>query len=172
MLNAIISKDLAVFDETNLLNKRFPEINISLQHVYGFQSYDRRNTLIYAEDYDEEWFQPEYGRKKFYNLNQNSQRLYCYFVSRVVVVCESIKLSQKFYEGHKFKVSCMKVHPSRKIIASGETSENPSIHIWETRDCSPLKVIKTQHGAGIINLAWSSDGSVLISIGMDKFFSI
>lgn len=66
----------------------------------------------------------------------------------------------------------MKVHPSRKIIASGETSDNPCIHIWETRDCSPLKVIKTEHGAGIINLAWSSDGTFLISLGMDKFFSI
>lgn len=93
MLNAIISKDLNQFDETNLLNKRFPEISISLSHVYGFQSYDRRGTLAYVEDYDEEWIQPEYGKRKYYNIYENSQRFYCYFISRVVVISDSIKLN-------------------------------------------------------------------------------
>lgn len=57
-------------------------------------------------------------------------------------------------------------------MATGETSSRPQIHIWSVRDCSPLKVIKTDHGAGIINLAFSRDGSLLISLGMDSFFSI
>jgi WD40 repeat protein len=172
MLNAIMSKDLEEFDETELLNQRFPEISLSLSHVYGFESYDRRNTLMYVEDYEEDWETTYKGEMQYHPVFENSNRFYCYFVSRIVVMSDSERMGQKFYEGHKSKISCMKVHPSRKIVATGETAENPTIHLWEPRDCSPLKIIATDHGAGIINLAFSADGSFLISIGMDKYFSI
>lgn len=172
MLNAIMSKDLEEFDETFLLNKRFPEISISLSHVYGFESYDRRNTLMYVEDYDERWIPQDINNLNYYTSFDKSLRLYCYFVSRVVVISDSQVLDQKFYEGHKNKISCMKIHPCRSIVATGETAENPTIHIWNVHDCLPMHIIETDHGAGIINLAFSSDGEFLISLGMDKFFSI
>lgn len=89
-----------------------------------------------------------------------------------MVISDSLKLDQKFYEGHRNKISCMKVHPNRSVVATGETAENPSIHIWNIRDCLPMHIIQTDHGAGIINLAFSSDGSFMISLGMDKYFSI
>lgn len=74
MLNAIMSKDLDEFDETYLLNKRFPELSISLSHVYGFESYDRRNTLMYVEDYDEEWTPPNPENLTYYAPYEKSER--------------------------------------------------------------------------------------------------
>ena len=35
-----------------------------------------------------------------------------------------------------------------------------------------LAILKTSHKGGILHLAFSGDGSVLISIGMDKTFSL
>lgn len=179
MLNAIISKDMDAFDETNAYNKRYPELSLTLNHVYGFEAYDRRNTLMYVEDYDEIEEQNESESTindsilmRYYKLNNASKRFYCYFTSRVAIIADSDKLQQKFYEGHKNKISCMVAHPSRSIVATGETSESPQIHIWGVRDCSPLKVITTDHGAGIINMAFSKDGSFLVSLGMDQNFSI
>jgi WD40 repeat protein len=62
----------------------------------------------------------------------------------------------------------MVVHPSKMIVATGEADSNPLIHIWDIYTCSTIKVIKTYHLAGIINIEFSNDGSFLYSIGNDK----
>jgi hypothetical protein len=32
---------------------------------------------------------------------------------------------QRFYEGHKKKVTCFSIHPEKVLVASGEASLNP-----------------------------------------------
>jgi len=58
------------------------------------------------------------------------------------------------------------------IVATGETSPVPSIHIWSIVNLEPFKVIQTFHRDGIQHLKFSNDGVFLISISVDTFFSI
>jgi WD40 repeat protein len=101
-----------------------------------------------------------------------SMRQYVYFTSRVAVVANNGTLKQRFYEGHASKIACMTVHPSRKSIATGECVESPQIHVWNVLYCTPEAVIQTHHGAGIVNLAFSRCGDLLVSVGVDKYFSL
>ena len=46
-------------------------------------------------------------------LHDDCERLVVYFASRIAVVMSTKQNSkQRFYEGHKFKVTCIAVHPS------------------------------------------------------------
>ena len=93
-------------------------------------------------------------------------------MSRIAVVRDFGVLDQKFYEGHSNKISCMAIHPSRKIVATGEGADSPQIHVWSVLTRAPKAIIQTNHGAGIINMAFSRCGSLLVSIGVDKYLSL
>jgi len=58
------------------------------------------------------------------------------------------------------------------IIATGEASPNPSIHIWNIITLEPYKIIETNHKNGILHLAFSKDGEFLVSVGYDRYYSI
>jgi WD40 repeat protein len=136
------------------------------------QAYDRRNTLAYAEVYNHHW-EPSTEQLLPYDTYQiGSMRQYVYFVSRIAVVANNGTLKQRFYEGHNSKISCMAIHPSRKSVATGECIESPQIHVWSVLYCTPEAVIQTNHGAGIVNMAFSRCGDLLVSVGVDKYFSL
>ncbi len=44
--------------------------------------------------------------------HEDCQRYFVFFTSRVAVIFDPITNKQRFYEGHKFKITCMAVHPS------------------------------------------------------------
>mmetsp|Transcript_9178 Transcript_9178/g.8080 ORF Transcript_9178/g.8080 Transcript_9178/m.8080 type:complete len:293 (+) Transcript_9178:674-1552(+) len=100
------------------------------------------------------------------------ERFFVYFVSRIGIVYNPNHNKQKFYQGHKYKITCQASHPSRLIIATGESAPSPSIHIWNILTLEPLKIVKTDHKNGILTMSFSHDGVLLASCGFDKFFSI
>lgn len=57
-------------------------------------------------------------------------------------------------------------------MATGESSPTPSVHIWSLTTLEPLKIIKTFHKNGILNMQFSKDGVYLITVGIDMFFSV
>ena len=77
-----------------------------------------------------------------------------------------------FYQGHSVKISCIAKHPSRPFMATGEVNVNPTIHVWDANTLETLVVLKTSHKGGVLHLAFSGDGSLLLSVGMDKAFSL
>ena len=66
----------------------------------------------------------------------------------------------------------MTVHPTLTYIATGEVNVCPTIHIWDATTLETVIILKSSHKAGILHLAFSGDGSLLLSLGMDKAFSI
>jgi WD40 repeat protein len=171
-LNTILSNSLPEFDEGILLNRRVPEVSLTLDHVYGFEAFDRRKTLRYVEFYKDKWTPSFREIYPYYEPHTGSSKSFVYFISRVAIVQDSLKMTQRFYEGHMSKISCLAIHPNKKDVATGETAENPQIHIWNSQHCSLKKVITTNHGAGIINMAFSRCGTLVFSVGMDKNFSL
>lgn len=59
---------------------------------------------------------------------------------------------QIFYEGHKSKIACLIVHSLKYIVATGEASSKPTIHIWNALNCEPLRVLNTFHKNGNYDL--------------------
>ena len=177
LLNTLYSHTLEPFDENSLLNKRIPEVSIRLDRVYGFEAYERRNTLAYISLGSSEVWEPEklglYSYDQITSTSPNNKN-FVYFVSRVAVVAHSGTKRQRFYEGHSNKISCMAVHPSKQMVATGECAESPQIHVWRADEdvCSPEAVVRTNHGTGIVNLAFSHCGELLVSVGIDKYFSL
>lgn len=66
----------------------------------------------------------------------------------------------------------MALHPFKFFVATGECSQSPEIHIWNIVNTAPFKIIKTYHQNGILHLAFSRDGSLLLSVGADSQYSI
>jgi WD40 repeat protein len=49
---------------------------------------------------------------------------------------------------------------------------NPQIHVWDAQTMETIKILDTAHSGGVLHLIFSTDGQKLISIGMDRTFSI
>ena len=58
------------------------------------------------------------------------------------------------------------------IVATGETSSTPCIHVWSVVNLEPFKVLQTFHKDGILHLKFSHDGTFLISVSVDSYYSI
>jgi len=55
-------------------------------------------------------------------VHEKCQRDFLYFAGRVLVIFDPLLKKQRFYEGHKKKVTCFSIHPEKVIVASGEAS--------------------------------------------------
>jgi WD40 repeat protein len=58
------------------------------------------------------------------------------------------------------------------VVATGEAALDPHLHIWSIVSLEPLNIIKTYHKNGISQCAFSQDGNFIVSVGMDKQFSM
>ena len=95
-----------------------------------------------------------------------------YISSRVAIVYNPLNNQQKFYEGHRFKITCLAIHPLKCFVATGESAPRPTIHIWNVFNTEPVKIIKTNHKNGIYDLMFSRDSSLIVSVGIDENYSI
>ena len=77
----------------------------------------------------------------------------------VKITCDSALI------GHLSGVLTLAASPDQKLIASG--SYDQTIRIWDTRSWKCLKVLKG-HGGGIKGLAFTRDGSTLLSTASDN----
>jgi len=119
----------------------------------------------------------------------NCERHFLYFTSRLAIIYNPLSKTQRIYQGHRYKITCLSVHPSSpffifkqfligktkftgRIVASGESSARPFIHVWNVINLEPYKILRTYHKNGIINLAFSRDGALIVSLGMDKNFRL
>ena len=50
----------------------------------------------------------------------------------------------------------MDIHRSKKIVATGEASINPEIHIFDATNQKNLRIINTFHKTGILMLKFST----------------
>ncbi len=58
------------------------------------------------------------------------------------------------------------------LVATGESNQEPTIHIWSIISLEPFRLLQTWHKGGIVQLAFSRCGKMIISIGYEKNFSI
>lgn len=112
------------------------------------------------------------------------------YPAAAVCIVHNLKWNtQRFFLGHTSAVTCIAVHPSGSIVASGQLGNRPPVCIWDARPSagatvsglsSPSAAPTTSGGAvpkhlanlmhhtdGISCCAFSPDGALLITVGGD-----
>lgn len=206
-MNFLASNYTSPYEENDYLEKRVPAISMRLNHVYGIECFNRRNTIFYLHyhplkqaakqeqlrraklakerrqkmeevplhpNYIKEMLFSKYSALPYDKKHTHCTRKICYFVSRVAVISpvDSNERNQKFYEGHRAQISCMSIHPSKMIVATGEAAKRPQIHVWSAINCSLITKLDTYHTNGVLNMCFSYDGFYLISVGLDSSSTI
>lgn len=95
-----------------------------------------------------------------------------YVTSQYGIMLDVNNNKQKFYQGHLQKISSIAKHPYLRIVATGEINITPEIHVWDAETMESIVIMKSAHRGGVLHLRFSTDGQQLVSIGMDKTFSI
>jgi WD40 repeat protein len=133
---------------------RAPDVSPQLEHVYGYKALTPGlgvgNPLVVV-----------------------SPDIVVYAAARLAVVLDSSENTQVFYSKHDDDVLCIAAAPPAAdgtiVLASGECGRRPLIHVWSLAGCEQLVVLPdTQHERGIGMLAFSPDGQLLTSCGVDS----
>lgn len=70
------------------------------------------------------------------------------------------------------KISAIAKHPYLRVVATAEVNINPFIHVWDAQSMETLVVMLSSHKGGVLHLVFSTEGSKLVSVGMDRTFSL
>lgn len=115
-----------------------PDKKLALEWVYGYRGTDTRRNL---------WVLP------------SGELLY--YVAAVAVLYDREENAQRHYIGHTEDITCMEVHPSRELVASGQRAgrhrkAQPHVRIWSTETLLTLYVFgMTEFQMGVSALAFS-----------------
>lgn len=103
-------------------------------------------------------------------------RRIAYFISRVAIVMftdeKTHQQKQLFYEGHTAKISALAFHVELQIIATGERTYLPKIHIWDPLRMQTITICDTFHRQGIGVMKFSFEKALLLSISSHDETSI
>ena len=95
-----------------------------------------------------------------------------FLAGATAVVYSPIQHTQKFFNGHTEDVIALAMHPDCVTAATGQVGRKALLCVWDTYTMQTYSVIRGFHDHGICSLGFSSDGSKLVSVGMDIDHSI
>jgi microtubule-associated protein-like 6 len=118
-----------------------------LEHVHGFRGQNVRNNLYYAAD----------GTMVY--------------IAAALGICVDPKTRQQRYMGgHTDDIISMALTNDNdrfSYVATGEIGRNPKIIVWKSNTMEIVSTIKDCHKRGISRVAFSPNGSILASVGID-----
>ena len=122
-----------------------PESGIKLQFVHGYRGYDCRNNLFFTP-----------------------HNKIVYHIAAVGIVYNSETHHQKCYVAHTDDILCLAIHPSGRLVATGQIGKNPEIHVWDEEELRTLSILKDGHERGVCAVDFSPDGKHVVSVGLDN----
>lgn len=83
---------------------------------------------------------------------------------------------QTYFTGHDDDVLCLNISGDRRFVATGQTASKLSkgkatVCLWTPTDCRLLSKIENCHDRAVVSVAFSPDGSKLVTVGQDNFYS-
>ena len=126
-----------------------PEDSLELEYVHGYGGKNMRANLF---------------------LNEAGRVVYP--MAALGVVCDPESRDQRHFKSHNEDITCLTMHPGRRYVATGQLDpkgpETPFICIWDSCDEGVPQVARIDfHERAVTAIAFSSDGSKLVSIGED-----
>ena len=127
--------------------------DLTLEHVYGYGGVQSKGNLILLPTFE------------------------LLFTVMSLCVLQNIQNGkQRFFRGHQAPISSISLHPRGNIVASGDAENISTICIWscESADWSdgqllrPLVRLTCSHSRQTSALSFSSDGELLLSVGVSR----
>jgi WD40 repeat protein len=131
------------------LSKVSPNCSILPEWVYGYQAEHSKCNLHYTSAGD-----------------------IVYHISKYAVVYSIKHHQQRIFTGHNEEILCLKMHPSKQIVATGEIGDVPKLLVWHAESHKILYSAAGFHQKGVTQLCFSPDGRILVSVGNDAQQSI
>ena len=129
-----------------------PETNLELCWAHGYRSSSRNNVHYVCYEAASPGADPE-------------SHTIVYPTAAITVVYNLETKEQAFYQGHSDEVTCITVHPSSMLVATGDCRGN--IHLWDARSREVVFVIKSLAKNGVLHLAYSPSGDRIAVVGAD-----
>ena len=127
-----------------------PDGNLKIKYCHGYRCFDAKNTAKYCSDPNK-----------------------VVFVGAALGVTMDINTKeQNFFQMHEEDIICLAVHPNGKYAASGQMAQKGKakridMFVWDIESRQMLSRMNNFHLRAVCLVAFSPDGSKLISIGRD-----
>jgi microtubule-associated protein-like 6 len=126
-----------------------PDSGLELEWVHGYRSEDCKSNVRYAASGEMVW--P---------------------ASRVCVLYNALEHKQRFFLGHAAEVTAIVMHPNKRLVATGDAGERPTIIVWDTETLKAVATLSGFHTHSVEQLAFSADGARLVAVGGDASHSL
>ncbi|CAM9091671.1 unnamed protein product, partial [Phaeothamnion confervicola] len=136
-----------------------PGNDLELEWVHGYRSHDCRNNARYGAN----------GEIVFH-------------AAAVGIVLQNRNSSgngggiagwrQRFCQLHSDDIVSLAVHPGGGLVATGQMGKAPAIHVWDMATMQASAALQGFHQKAVSQLAFSSDGATLASVGLDDDNSV
>ena len=103
-----------------------PNVNLYLEHVYGYNSSRSRNNLFY-----------------------NSNLEVIYPVATAGIIYSKSTNTQKFFQGHRAEIISLAIDPTGKYVVSGQAGKNPMVKLWSATTGVEICSLPRIHNVGI-----------------------
>jgi microtubule-associated protein-like 6 len=123
-----------------------PDSRLQVEWVYGFNAQRMRNNVRYTAS----------GK-------------IVYPAASLTVVYDKAEKLQKFNLDHTDTVLAMAVHPTGKLIATGEAGRVPKVVVWDADTQQTVSTMRGFHQCGVAYITFSANGNNLIMVGMDRY---
>ncbi|ETW03494.1 hypothetical protein, variant [Aphanomyces invadans] len=133
------------------LDPSAPVLSLSLHWIYGYNAQD-----TYARN----------------NVRYTKGGEIVYTAASVGVVLNAKANTQRHLLAHTDDVLSIALHPSKGLAATGETGKTPKLIVWDVTTVKPLVTLRGYHSRGIIQLAFSTIGNELATLGADDDHSV
>lgn len=126
-----------------------PDCTMKLEYVHGYRCQDMRNNIRYTD-----------------------KEQIVFVCSTVGVVMDRTSKSQNFFQGHSQAISAFACSRNGKYIATGELGHVPKVCVWDSRNCSTLRILPDSQLKSVLCLAFSNSSDVLAVVGLDNNHTI
>lgn len=121
-----------------------PDVSLELDWVFGYQGEKSKNNLRYSRSGQIVYHSGQYALS--YDFDAHKQHI---------------------FTGHAEEILCLTLHPDGLFAATGDKGPNPRLVVWNTINHNILFSDRGFHRCGVNHVAFSKDGKLLASVGMD-----
>ncbi|TNV87854.1 hypothetical protein FGO68_gene13813 [Halteria grandinella] len=148
-LGAITQSKPLKYDKANPNKGEKPQATLKLKYAHGYRSFDTRHNL------------------KFISENE-----IVFTTAALGVVMDLQADTQRFFNLHEEDVVCLDIHPTKQFAATANMAEKgqryTDIYVWDVRTLEACARLNTYHEKSVRQVAFSPNGSKLLTIGTDN----
>eukprot|EP00741_Cyanophora_paradoxa_P015979 tig00000042_g15425.t1 len=131
---------------------------LELEFVHGYRAHDARRNLFYLGS----------GAGDIEEIVYHAAALGIVYTGfRGESDDDMRKRKQRFFTMHDDDIIALAMHPKGQLVATGQVGKDGIIHVWDAKSMAVKATLKGFHKRGVCALAFSANGTRLVSVGLD-----